>query len=93
MMRRPNGYIWMSLVGILVLILLVAGCKVGSLKTLSPVQPPRDTESGEYALPEEIVLEADNPKFFKVPARTPILTMEKEIPAIKTHLIRASIIS
>jgi len=77
-MRRPNGYIWMSLVGILVLILLVAGCKVGSLKTLSPVQPPRDTESGEYALPEEIVLEADNPKFFKVPARTPILTMEKD---------------
>jgi hypothetical protein len=71
-MKTRHGYIWLGLVGVLASLLFIAAtCQQGSLKTLSPVQPPE-------ALPEDVVLVSDNPKMFKVPAKTPILTMVKD---------------
>ncbi len=72
-MKKFNLSSWISSAGLLVLVLLVAGCAVGgtSLKNLPPVEPAA-------TLPEGIVLEGVNPDAFKVKATGPILSQTKD---------------
>lgn len=79
-MKNLNGFVKMDIVALLILTLFVAGCMGGTaLKHESPVQPPEK-------LPENIVLDADNPGFFKIAAKGPILSMtQKDITVSLTY--------
>ena len=72
-MKRLNGAAWIGSAGLLVLILLVAGCAAGtSLKNLPAVQPVE-------TLPENVVLEEPNSAEFKIrPPTGRVLSMTKD---------------
>ena len=71
-MKKLNGGSWISSAALFVLILLVAGCAVGtSLKNLPPVQPAE-------MLPEDVVLVGVNPEAFKIRATGKILSITKD---------------
>ena len=72
-MKRLNRNSWIGSTGLLVLILLVAGCTAGtSLKNLPAVQPAE-------TLPENIVLEEATSDVFKIrPPTGRILSMTKD---------------
>ena len=72
-MKRLNRNSWIGSAGLLVLILLVAGCTAGtSLKNLPAVQPAE-------TLPENIVLEEATSDVFKIrPPTGRILSMTKD---------------
>ena len=72
-MKRLNRDSWIGSAGLLVLILLVSGCAVGtSLKNLPAVQPAE-------TLPEDIVLEEPDSAAFKIrPPTGRVLSMTKD---------------
>ncbi len=72
-MKRLNRDSWIGSAGLLVLILLVAGCAAGtSLKNLPAVQPAE-------TLPEDIVLEEPDSAAFKIrPPTGRVLSMTKD---------------
>ena len=72
-MKKLNRNSWISSAGLFVLILLVAGCAVGtSLKNLPAVQPAE-------TLPENIILEEVNADIFKIrPPTGQALSMTKD---------------
>lgn len=69
-MKKSNDPVRINIVGLLILILMFAGCTGGgtSLKHLSPVHPPE-------RLPDNIVLDAKNPDLFEIPTKRSILSM------------------
>jgi hypothetical protein len=79
-MMSLNDSVKMNIAALLILILFVAGCMGGTaLKHESPVHPPEK-------LPEDIVLDVDNPDFFKIAAKGPILSMtQKDITVSLTY--------
>ncbi|MYE90372.1 hypothetical protein F4X33_15395, partial [Candidatus Poribacteria bacterium] len=72
-MKRLNSNSWIGSAGLLVLILLVAGCATGtSLKNLPAVQPAE-------MLPDNVVLEETNSDAFKIrPPTGQILSMTRD---------------
>jgi len=78
-MKELKENSWLKLAGLLVVALLVvSGCTSGvAIKTLAPIKPP-ENEVGEIVLPDDIVLNIDNPEEFKIPAKGPILSMTKD---------------
>ena len=71
-MKSLNDSVKMNIAALLILTLFVAGCMGGTaLKHESPVHPPE-------RLPENVVLDAENPDFFEIAAKGPILSMTQK---------------
>ena len=72
LMKSLNDSVKMNIAALLILTLFVAGCMGGTaLKHESPVHPPE-------RLPENVVLDAENPDFFEIAAKGPILSMTQK---------------
>lgn len=69
-MKKLNDAVPLNIASLLILILLVAGCTSGTtpIKRMAPIQPPE-------RLPDNIVLDPNNPDFFELATKQPILSM------------------